>query len=214
MRIFLMLCTCILLPQLAYADLDAMIKMRKQQPTLEGFDMCHGGGCALISHVSISPDEWQKVIAAFDPMPSNAEEERAAIGSAIGVMEIIVGDKTDTGTDRGGTFGNSAYPGQLDCNDEATNTTNYMRLMQQNGLLHFHDIISTQIRGFFFHGWPHSTAAIQDQATKENYAVDSWFYDNGMPAVVVPLKQWKSGWKPADFNHGPPDANQKPQTDH
>jgi hypothetical protein len=74
------------------------------------------------------------------------------------------------------------------------------KLMVRAGLIRFHEILDTKTRNFFFNGWPHTTAVIRekqaDQALNKTYAVDSWFYDNGQPAVIVPLEQWKSGWKP------------------
>lgn len=187
----------------AHADGEAIGRVLQQQPTLAGFDMCHSGGCADISRVSLSAEEWQQVIHAFDPRPQTAEAERNCIANAIGVMEQIVGAKTATNTDHGGTFGNFAVAGQLDCNDEATNSTTYMKLMMQAGLIRFHEIMDTKTRGYFFyHGWPHTTAVIREkksgQHSDQDYAVDSWFYDNGTPAVILPLDVWKSGWKPSD----------------
>lgn len=182
----------------AFADAEAITRILKQQPSLARFDMCHGGGCAEIASVAVTEEEWQQVRAVFNPASANAEIERKNIAEAIGVMERIVGAKTATGTDRGGTFGNSSYPGQLDCNDEATNSTTYMKLMNAAGFIHFHEILDIKLRGFFLNGWPHSTAAMKDKQTGQSYAVDSWFYDNGKPAVVLPLDVWKSGWKPGD----------------
>lgn len=185
-----------LMPALAFADGAAMTTMLSQTPTLSGFDICYGGGCAVISRVSLSDMDWQNIVKMFEPLPQNAVEERADIAKSIAVFEQIVGSKTGTSEDKGGTFGNSAYPNQLDCNDEAANTTIYMRLLKQANYLHFHQIIDTKTRGYFLNGWPHSTAAIQEITTGEKFAVDSWFYDNGKPATIVPLALWKSGWKP------------------
>ena len=137
----------------------------------------------------------------FEPRPENPEAERKCIADAIGIMEKIVGSKTGTDKDRAGTFGNSDTPGQLDCNDESTNSTTYMKLMVQAGLIRFHEIQDTKTRNFFFNGWPHTTAVIREKKTGQDvkvYAVDSWFYDNGKPAVIIPLSVWKSGWKPAN----------------
>jgi hypothetical protein len=53
-------------------------------------------------------------------------------------------------------------------------------------------------RNFFFTGWPHSTAVIHEQISGNRYAVDSWFYDNGEPATIVPFDVWKSGYIPED----------------
>ncbi|OYY84671.1 MAG: hypothetical protein B7Y34_00085, partial [Methylophilales bacterium 16-45-9] len=124
--------------------------------------------------------------------------ERKLIALALGAMETIVGKKTDTDTDLAGTFGNSDYAGQLDCNDEAINSTSYMRLMRSHGLIKFHDIADMRTRNFFFSGWPHTTAVIREIASGEMFAVDSWFYDNGFPATIVPFSEWKAGYIPED----------------
>lgn len=191
-----------LFTSVAYADSETVTRILKQAPSLSGFDICHSGGCADVSHVSLTKVEWQQVINAFEPKAVDAEGERKAIANAIGLMEKIVGTKTGTDTDRGGTFGNSNYPGQLDCNDESTNSTTYMKLMNQAGLIRFHQILDTKTRGFFLNGWPHTTAVIRekqaDQLNDKSYAVDSWFYDNGKPAVIIPLTLWESGWKPTN----------------
>ncbi len=188
----------LLWPMLAHADAPAMTRVLQETPRIEKFLFCDGGTCAEVKTVSLIEDEWQQVAELFEDPPQNAEEERQVIVLAIGRMEAIVGPKTGTATDKGGTFGNSAYPGQLDCNDEATNSTNYMRLMAQRDLLRFHKIEDTTTRGGFLIFGRHSTAVIRDAESQKAYAVDSWFYDNGQPAVVLPLDLWLNGWKPGN----------------
>lgn len=173
-----------------------MTRVLQQQPRIEKFQFCDGGTCAEVQTVGLSRAEWQKVRDLFDPLPQTAEQERDILSEAIGLMERIVGPKTGTDTDKGGTFGNSAYPGQLDCNDEATNSTTYMRLMAADGLMRFHKIEDTRTRGGFLIFGRHSTAVISEIATAQHYAVDSWFYDNGMPAVILPFEVWRAGWRP------------------
>lgn len=182
------------------ADSEAMTRILRQQPSLDGFDVCQGGGCAGVDHVSLSPDEWQQVVAEFEPAPQDAEDERNRIANAIGLLERIIGDKIGTHNDFAGTFGAFSTSGQMDCNDEASNSNTYIQLMMQAGLIRFHELRDTRVRNFFFNGWPHTTAAIEELKTGTLYAVDSWFYDNGVPAVIVPLELWKTGWKPADFH--------------
>jgi hypothetical protein len=36
----------------------------------------------------------------------------------------------------------------------------------------------------------HWSAAIEERTSSMHYVVDSWFYDNGQPAVVMPLDDW------------------------
>lgn len=184
----------------AFADSETMTRILKQQPQLGGFDICHSGGCADIDRVSLENGEWQRVVSEFEPAPQNAEEERNRIANAIGVLEQIVGDKIGTHNDFAGTFGAFSTPGQMDCNDEASNSNTYIKLMMLAGLIRFHELRDTKIRNFFFNGWPHTTAAIAEVKSGALYAVDSWFYDNGVPAVIVPLELWKTGWKPSDFH--------------
>jgi len=148
--------------------------------------------------LSLTPAEWDNVTRLFTPSPQTAEAERNAISLAIGMLEDMVGTKIGTAADRAGTFNNSDYLHQQDCNDEAINSTTYMRLMQQAGLIRFHDILDTRTRQFFFTGWPHTAAVIREQATQAEYAVDSWFYDNGYPATILPMSTWKSGYIPQD----------------
>ena len=71
-------------------------------------------------------------------------------------------------------------------------------LLKLNGLMQLHEIEDMRTRNFFFTGWPHSTAVIRDIKTKERFAVDSWFYDNGYAATIVPFAVWKANYKPAD----------------
>lgn len=182
-----------------HAALSDITQIYQQTPAVHGFNVCVGGGCAEVKNVSLTDAEWRIVTDIFTHAgQTNAEQERGLIALAVGAMEKIVGDKTDTATDRAGTFGNSNYPGQLDCNDEAINSTTYMRLMRQNRLIKLHEVEDMRTRNFFFSGWPHSTAVIHEVATGNRFAVDSWFYDNGFPATVVPFSKWKSGYIPAD----------------
>lgn len=187
-----------LLSSNVYATLDDITRIYQQTPALNSFDICIGGGCAAIKHLSLNHEEWQRVTEIFYRAGSevDAKQERQLISMAIGELEKIVGDKTDTAHDLAGTF--HALTGQLDCNDEAINSTTYMRLMRLGGLIKLHEVEDMRTRNFFFNGWPHSTAVMHEIATGERFAVDSWFYDNGYPATVVPFALWKSGYIPED----------------
>ncbi len=182
-----------------HAALSDMSRIYRQTPSMQSFEICFGGGCAEIKNVSLTDEDWQKVVHLFEvKKPINATQERETIAQAIGLLETIIGVKSGTNNDTAGTFYDGQLTGQLDCNDEAINTTTYMRLMRQADLIKWHAIEDTRTRNFFFNGWPHSTAVIRDANTNEQFAVDSWFYDNGTPPVIVPFTQWKAGFRPAD----------------
>ena len=188
------LCLC----QHAFAALADISHIFHSTPSLNQLEICQGGGCYEVSQTSLSDDDWLPIEQLFTPLANNAEEERVKVSQAVGKLEEIVGNKIGTSSDLAGTFDNSNYKGQQDCNDEAINTTTYMRLLQQAGYLQFHTIEDTRTRNFFFTGWPHTTAVVREIQSGERFAVDSWFYDNGHAATIVPFALWKANYKPED----------------
>jgi hypothetical protein len=189
----LLLCT-----QIAEAAFDDIQRIYRQAPQLNQFEICQGGGCANVFQIELNDADWQPVATLFAYPVESAEEERARVSQAIGLLESVVGHKTGTSEDRAGTFDNSDYTGQQDCNDEAINTTTYLRLLKQAGFMSLHEIEDMRTRNFFFTGWPHTTAVIHEIASGERFAVDSWFYDNGHPATIVPFNVWKANYQPED----------------
>ncbi len=182
----------------AQAALADVSRIFHQTPQLNQFEVCQGGGCAEVSKTSLTTQEWSAVSGIFNHPAIDAEDERKKIAQAIGVLEALVGRKVGTSADRAGTFDNAGYSGQQDCNDEAINSTTYMRLLKQQGLMPLHEIEDIRTRNFFVTGWPHSTAVIREIKSGERYAVDSWFYDNGHAATIAPFSLWKSGYIPDD----------------
>lgn len=208
-------CSAVFLsPMLAHAELSNISRIFRQTPQLSAFEICQGGGCAEVSKTSLTELEWNAVTRIFNKPALNAKEERQKIALAIGVLEELIGKKIGTAADLAGTFFNGNLTGQQDCNDEAINSTTYMRLLKQNGLMPLHEIEDIRTRNFFFTGWPHTTAVIREIETAERYAVDSWFYNNGHAATIITFKQWKANFQPEDspINH-PKSAQSNSVTD-
>ena len=84
---------------------------------------------------------------------------------------------TGTSTDKGGNWAGWGLPGQMDCIDESTNTTIYLRMLQKDGLLRWHQAGDRATRWTPF-TWPHTTAVIEERDSLLRWAVDSWFLDN------------------------------------
>jgi hypothetical protein len=162
------------------------------------FSLCHGNSCRLHSHVSLSPAEWQQVRDLLTP--ADAIGERRQIALAIGRLEILAGRQAGTLDDAPGMGVHWDPDGQLDCVDEATNTTQYLHMLAADGLLRWHRV-STPSNRARLGLWPSNTATILETATGRRFAVDSYFLANGEPASVLPLDTWLTGWTPDD---GPP----------
>lgn len=147
--------------------------------------------------MSLTSNEWNGIKQIFDIKSNTAEQEREKIAMAIGTFEIIVGEKTGTSADKYGTFRNMGNF-HHDCIDESTNTTTYLMMLKDRDLLNFHDVSAPDTRVPLLHGgkWPHRTAVVTEKSDGKQYAIDSWFHDNGFPAEVVSMTDWKKGWKP------------------
>lgn len=155
----------------------------------------YGKTGAVRTTIVISDEAWSGVEAIFEPPPATAEEERERTAAAIGEFEKIAGSQTPTHADRrGSNWPGLVGSGQMDCIDESTNTTNYLRLLDAAGLLRFHEVMSP-VRRYKWIFNVHRTALLRERATGSLYVVDSWFRDNGEPAVVQPLDVWRRGWE-------------------
>lgn len=167
-------------------------------PTPAKFSVCYGNSCRLQSEVSLSVAEWDQVRALFEPAPGDALTERRSVARATGLLETFTGQRTDTLGDAPGMGVHWNPDGQLDCIDEATNSTAYLRMMAADGLIRFHDV-GLPANRFVVTAWgPSNTATIRERATGKVYAVESYFRSNGEPAYVLPLDLWTEGWVPED----------------
>ncbi len=159
------------------------------QPIYEQISVCHGFGCKFSSTISLSDKEWKSVIGWLKTVAPDAETERSNIRQAIGWMEVIVGrhgpGRQDKGLDL--QYSNTKI-GQMDCIDESTNTTTYLKLFEKEALLHWHRVIDTiQRRGIIDAHW---ASQIEEIYTGERYVIDSWFHDNGMLPNIQKTEDW------------------------
>jgi len=181
------------LPSTAQADVFVRDDIQTD-PEPSNMTVCHGNGCVQLSHVGLTPQQWQELAALFHPQAQRADQEREMLRAAIARMEQFVGAATGTWQDKGGTFNGGG--GQMDCIDESINTTLYLTLFHKYGLMRFHRVEDRATRGWFVGGWPHTTAVISETGSGKLWAVDAWFLDNGKPPFILPIETWKTGWKP------------------
>jgi hypothetical protein len=88
--------------------------------------------------------------------------------------------------------------GRMDCIDNASNTTTFLHVLHDLGLLPGWSMAATEVRDRFSIK-VHWTAVVVDSRDAESWAVDSWFHPNGHLPLVMPLDDWVSGkiaWEP------------------
>lgn len=177
---------------MAEAGVAAMVDLRASPAR---FEVCHGSSCKVRTAVALNDEQWAQVRATFSA-DRNAAMERANVRDAMGLMERLVAKPTGTASDVGDNMYAADQSTQLDCVDEAVNATVYLRMIAEDGLLRFHEVEMPWHRGGMVNA--HNTAVIRDTATGTRFAVDSSFFDNGNPAVVLALDTWLAGWRPGD----------------
>ncbi len=173
----------------------------EENPTPANFTVCHGYGCDSRTAVKMSESGWAEVRALFQPPPAGAAEERARVGRAVALMETLVAWAVGTADDRAAASTFNSDPGQLDCIDETVNTTTYLWMMAGDGLLRWHRVGTPARRGslwgFRYNDFITNTAVMVETGTGAEYAVDSYFYENGHEPAVMPLEVWLDNWRPS-----------------
>ena len=159
------------------------------------FPVCYDYSCKSTQLVNLDISRWGQVREVFEPGALTARHERQQLRHAVALMESLVGPITGTDADRGGNVEGSGTPGQMDCIDESTNTWTYLKLFQENGFLRWHETAERTKRSKWIID-VHWTAVIRERATGQQYAVDSWFDDNGKPPVIQRLEDWLAKKQP------------------
>lgn len=92
-----------------------------------------------------------------------------------------------------------AAKGRMDCVDNSTNTTTYLKILQNLGELPGWVVSMPRVRNRFEVNAVHWTAVIVDTETGRSWSVDSWYRPNGHLPMVMPLESWmndKKAWEP------------------
>ncbi|MDD3483871.1 hypothetical protein [Azovibrio restrictus] len=164
-------------------------------------EVCFNYGCLSRWPVVFEPLRLGGVLLMLE-RANSAAEERQLLALAIGELYALAAEQTPIGRDRGGNYADDAAFGRMDCIDHSTTTTAFLKLLVQRGGLHWHRVLEPvrRVRGVVFQ---HFSAAIEElpvaaqgQQEPPRYVVDSWFVDNGKPAVILPLDAWMEGEGP------------------
>jgi hypothetical protein len=172
------------------------VDFKVREPAKNTVEVCHAYTCKVKTKFRFTDADISEIGAVFKRVKKDdtAGEERRAIAYAIAWMETRVGKAIGTDTDRAGMdFAASGDPTQMDCVDEATNTTSYLLVMQTNGLLKYHSVGTPFAKDQLWRGvagWTHWTAVIKETANGQRWAVDSWIYQNGENPAVVEVEKW------------------------
>lgn len=156
--------------------------------------ICYNYDCAVTAKVDLEVDELSAARRLL-LRAADATEEREAISRAIGMFEFSAGQQTPTWIDKGRNVNDDGVDGRMDCVDESANATAYLHLLEDRGWLKYHHVLEPVKRAPLLVN-VHWAARIVEKESGQEFAVDSWFFDNGQPAFVVPLDEWLAGAEP------------------
>ncbi len=163
-------------------------------PDSHKVNVCHGYECRLKTGVTIGQRDIERITRIMAAGSVDAASERAAIAKAIGWFENRVAPFAGTADDGGyRDLLNPGDAGQLDCIDEAVNSTGYLLFLREHDLLKHHTIGHPIAKGFLLDGrYPHVTAVVIENENGGQYAIDSWIFSNGDEPLVMLLDEWRS----------------------
>lgn len=160
--------------------------------------ICYGYDCAEQARIHYSKEQLSN-IAWIMSMASGPIVERSLISQAVGRLYGWAGQQSLIQNDRGGNLADEDQPGRMDCIDHATSTTRLLKMMENRGWLKWHRVLAPAKRTRALIFSQHFSAVVEDlsdQSEDRFYVVDSWFVNNGEPAVVMPLADWETGGGP------------------
>ncbi len=164
----------------------------------ERIEVCFNYGCLSSAQVVFNHRQLAAVRELLDDA-TDAAHERELIAVVIGRLLGWAGQQSPISADKGGNYADDGVSGKMDCIDHSTTTTLLLTMMAKRGWLRWHRVLASEVRTRFliFEHWtavieeaPNAPYRDQHPYSRVRYAVDSWFNDNGKPAVVMPLDQW------------------------
>ena len=161
--------------------------------------VCFNYGCLVQAEV-IYDDQQLRELGLILGSAHDAQQERAAISIVIGRLLGWAGGQSPITVDRGGNYADYCVYGRMDCIDHSKTTTRLLQMIAAQGLLHYHRVLEPALRSRLL-VFEHYSALIEDieaaaPLDERRYVVDSWFFDNGQPAAVMPLARWQAGESP------------------
>jgi hypothetical protein len=162
----------------------------------ETVKICHNYGC-LTEAAAIYSDRRLAQVHDLLAAAATPAQERDLVAKAIGQLYAWAAEQTPIGADRGGDYADDGKAGRMDCIDHSMTTDRFLHLFARLGWLRFHRVGTIVVRHRWIFG-QHFSAVLEDRQSGKRYVVDTWFRDNGRPAVVMSLADWYAGGGPND----------------
>lgn len=176
-----------------YIALLLLLSSSATTPAQE-INVCYNYDCVDQARVKFDRNDLVYINSFFDEA-DNPSAERTSIRLAVGAMSQIAGKQTPIHNDKGGNDHEEEIEGRMDCIDHSRTTTEYLKFLEARGWLQFHRVLSPAHRAPLLFN-DHWSARIEETDSGAQYVVDTWFLDNGEPAIIFTLEDWLKGAAP------------------
>lgn len=170
--------------------------------------VCFNWSCAAQQSITFSADEMRGVKDFLGQCTGTSLHDRIQrLRVGIWQLQLVAqGHIPELANDREINEFDKDVEGRLDCVDSSSNTTTYLRILEDLGQLPGWTVTTPVVRNVMdFHG-VHWTAVVTDRASGKNWSVDSWFRPHGHLPFVMPLADWKrdkKAWEPPFSKQNP-----------
>ncbi|HSH42179.1 MAG TPA: hypothetical protein VK973_08650 [Arenicellales bacterium] len=161
--------------------------------------VCFNWSCKSRQRITITAADMAEVVNQMALCPGDSLYDRLQrLRIGIWQMEtlaekyqpLLANDEAVNDRDQG-------LNGRMDCVDNASNTTTYLNVLSDLGLLPGWSIKEPRIRHRFSE-LVHWTAVVVDSRDAGSWSVDTWLRPNGHLPFVMPLQAWKDDKVPWD----------------
>jgi hypothetical protein len=161
-------------------------------PSATEMTVCYGFVCRRREILSFTPGDRNTLTQILAAGRASATAERAAVQKAVVWFDRRMGPVI--GTDKrvaNADIRTLDAPHNYDCWDTTRNTTSLLLVLQEWGLLRFHEVGDPHYRGnALVFQLPHNTAVLVERATKVEWVVDMWPRGYAQPPDVMTLQKW------------------------
>lgn len=132
--------------------------------------------------LQLSPQDWSRVRALFQPEPDNAGDERRCIGRALVIFEQAVVKSAEEQPD--GESLNQLYSEK----DLERNAGSFIARLQDLRLIRLHVLRRTEHRNGYSSAY---SVSLQQRDNGEIFALDTSATDLGKAPLITPMSEWK-----------------------
>lgn len=165
--------------------------------------ICFNWSCARTDTLTFSARDMAQVIEQMGLCPATTKAlhdrlQRLRIG--IWQMQLLAQKYQPLlANDRAGNEEDREVEGRTDCVDNASNTTTYLRILQDLAALPGWSVAAPRTRNPLPLDEVHWTAVVKDRNDGRQWSVDSWYRPHGHLPFVMPLADWldeQKAWEP------------------